>query len=42
MKRKTVTDKTKKVSKYMWNYAKMSGLFPDFKDKDKKINKERK
>lgn len=28
--------KPKKVTGYLWNYAKMSGLFPDF---DKKGNK---
>jgi hypothetical protein len=28
--------KPKKVASYLWNYAKMSGLFPDF---DKKENK---
>lgn len=37
MKKKTVVDKGKKASKYLWNYAKMTGLFPDF-DK-KKANK---
>lgn len=36
MKKKTVINKGKKASKYLWNYAKMTGLFPDFKDKNKK------
>jgi len=33
MKKKTVTDKGKKAGEYLWNYAKMTGLFPEFKDK---------
>jgi len=36
MKKKTVTDKGKKAGKYLWNYAKMTGLFPEFKDKKNK------
>lgn len=37
------TKKTiRKASSYMWNYAKMSGLFPDFDKKKKKKDKEKK
>lgn len=29
----------RKAGSYMWNYAKMSGLFPEFKDKKSKKEK---
>jgi len=29
----------RKAGNYMWNYAKMSGLFPEFKKKPKKEKK---
>lgn len=31
--------KIKKAGEYAWNYAKMSGLFPDFKESKKKEKK---
>jgi hypothetical protein len=31
--------KPKKVAGYLWNYAKMSGLFPDFKKNKSKEKK---
>jgi hypothetical protein len=45
MKYSNTKDKThrpKKLDKaagYLWNYAKMSGLFPDFKNKNKSKEK---
>lgn len=39
MKYSNSKDKVSKFSKYAWNYAKMTGLFPDF---DKKKENKRK
>jgi hypothetical protein len=36
MKYSNSKDKVSKISKYALNYAKMSGLFPDFKKDSKK------
>lgn len=36
MKYSNSKDKVSKVSKYAWNYAKMTGLFPDFDKKEEK------
>jgi hypothetical protein len=33
---KKIVNKGKKASEYLWKYAKMSGLFPDFNKKDNK------
>jgi hypothetical protein len=39
MKYSNSKDKVSKISKYALNYAKMSGLFPDFDKKEAKQNK---
>lgn len=41
MKKKTVVDKGKKASKYLWNYARMTGLLPDFDKKKENKRKEK-